>query len=180
MTCIVGLVEDGHVYVGGDSAGVADWDIIVRNDKKVFVNKDMIFGFTDSFRMGQIIQCCFSPPHHPHGKEDFDYLVSNFMDELMDIFEEKKYSKIENNQASGGTFLLGYKEKLYKVHNDFQVEISAKNYNACGCGESFAMGAMHELSPNGNLAPEEKIEKALSVAAEFSAGVCGPFNVVKL
>ena len=52
MTCIVGLVENGKVYIGGDSAGVAGLDVRMRSDEKVFTKGNMIFGYTSSFRMG--------------------------------------------------------------------------------------------------------------------------------
>jgi len=74
MTCIVGLVDDGAVYMGGDSAGVLGLSIEVRADEKVFylneksswrtrldprellkpVRHLVVMGFTSSFRMGQL------------------------------------------------------------------------------------------------------------------------------
>ena len=38
MTCIVGLVHEGVVYIGGDSAGVGGMSLTVRADEKVFQN----------------------------------------------------------------------------------------------------------------------------------------------
>jgi hypothetical protein len=38
MTCIVGLVDKGDVYIGGDSAGVAGLSLSIRADEKVFGN----------------------------------------------------------------------------------------------------------------------------------------------
>ncbi len=38
MTCIVGLVDNGKVYIGGDSAGCAGYDVRIREDQKVFRN----------------------------------------------------------------------------------------------------------------------------------------------
>jgi hypothetical protein len=51
MTCIVGLVDGGRVWLGGDSAGVSGWDLTVRADRKVFRNGPYVMGFTTSFRM---------------------------------------------------------------------------------------------------------------------------------
>ena len=66
MTCIVGLEHKGKVYIGGDSAGVAGYSLSVRADQKVFINGNFIFGFTSSFRMGQILRFGFNPPRrHP-------------------------------------------------------------------------------------------------------------------
>lgn len=54
MTAIVGLVEKGNVYIGGDSAGVAGLSISIRGDEKVFKVGPFIMGFTSSFRMRAI------------------------------------------------------------------------------------------------------------------------------
>lgn len=62
MTCIVGLVDKGSIYMGGDSAGVAGLSVTTRADEKVFLNGPFIMGFTTSFRMGQILRYKFVPP----------------------------------------------------------------------------------------------------------------------
>ena len=36
MTCIVGWIEEGKTYLGGDSAGGGGHDISIKRDKKVF------------------------------------------------------------------------------------------------------------------------------------------------
>ena len=38
MTCIVGLVKDNKVTIGGDSAGVLGFSLRIRDDEKVFKN----------------------------------------------------------------------------------------------------------------------------------------------
>ena len=35
MTCIVGIVENDHVYIAGDSAGVAGYHLDLRADSKL-------------------------------------------------------------------------------------------------------------------------------------------------
>lgn len=62
MTCIVGLVDQGNVWIGGDSAGVGGYDLMLRADQKVFRNGDFLMGFTSSFRMGQLLRYKLSPP----------------------------------------------------------------------------------------------------------------------
>ena len=51
MTCIVGLVENGVVYIGGDSSGVGGWNLMLRKDRKVFRVGEALLGFTSSFRL---------------------------------------------------------------------------------------------------------------------------------
>ena len=178
MTCIVGLVEDDVIYMGGDSAGVAGWDLRIRVDKKVFVKNDMVFGFTSSFRMGQIIQYNFNIPEHSQGKETMEYLCGDFIDALTKCFKEKGFAKIESEEVQGGIFLLGYNGGLYKIEEDFQVGIIQEKYNACGCGESYAIGALKALE-HIEMKPVQRVETALSIAADYSAGVRGPFNIIE-
>jgi len=54
MTCIAGFVNKNEVWIGGDSAGVAGYNLRIRKDTKVFkVNGRFLIGYTNSFRMGQ-------------------------------------------------------------------------------------------------------------------------------
>ena len=65
MTCIAAITEKGKVYMGGDSAGVSGYDITIRADEKVFKNGQCVFGFTSSFRMGQLLCYKFKVPVKP-------------------------------------------------------------------------------------------------------------------
>ena len=51
MTCIVGLLHNKTIYIGGDSAGSNSSDLRVRKDTKVFENGPFLMGFTTSFRI---------------------------------------------------------------------------------------------------------------------------------
>lgn len=179
MTCIVGLVENGTVYIGSDSAGVSGFDLRIRQDDKVFVKNGMAFGFTDSFRMGQILRYSFSIPDHDPRKDDYEYLCTDFIDALIRCFKEKGYAMIKDNEVFGGTFLIGYKGNLYRVENDFQVGKVKQRYDSCGCGENYALGALRVLEESSK-EPVAIVEYALSVAEYFSAGVRAPFKVVSI
>ena len=58
--------------------------------------------------------------------------------------------------------------------------MQSTNFDACGCGEQYAMGAMHILDENKKMSPQEKIDIALKAAESYSAGVRGPFDIIKL
>ena len=79
MTCIVGLVMPDGIYVGGDSAGVGGYSLTVRADEKVFINSGFIFGFTSSFRMGQILRFGFAPPKLHADIDLYEYMVTTFV-----------------------------------------------------------------------------------------------------
>jgi len=179
MTCIIGYEHKGKVYIGGDSAGVSRYDMRIIVNSKVFRNGPIICGFTSSFRMGQILQYSFSVPKQ--GREsDHKYLCTKFIDKLIKCFTNKKFAKEENNEVTGGTFMLGYKGKLYRVESDFNITRIDLGYEACGCGEDYAMGAMGVLHEIKDLTPEQKITKALEIAESLSAGVHRPFNIISI
>ncbi len=179
MTCIVGYVEKDKVYIGGDSAGAANLQVRIRSDEKVFKKGKMIFGFTTSFRMGQIIRYSFKIPKHKKGIKDYEYMCSIFIDALIKSFTENNFAKIDNNRITGGTFLIGYKKNLYKVQNDFQVSKLLQPYDVCGIGEQYALGALKVLETL-TLQPKEKVKKALITAASLSGAVSEPFHIVEL
>ena len=74
MTCIVGYLDKETVYLGGDSAGTdGNYSQHIRKDKKVFQNGPFIFGFTSSFRMGQILMSSrFKPWRQKAEQSDYD------------------------------------------------------------------------------------------------------------
>lgn len=179
-TCIVGLVHGGKVYIGGDSAGTDSWlNRSIRVDEKVFVKEEMIFGFTSSFRMGQILRYSFTPAKQFSKETAYEYLCSRFIDGLIKCLKDKGFAKVEDNEVSGGTFLLGFHGVLYRIENDFQVGRRVDNYDAVGCGQDFAMGALHNMERS-KLSPRVKIRRALEAAEKFSAGVKRPFKIVSI
>ncbi len=184
MTCIVGIEHNGQVYLGGDSAGVAGLDIVTRADEKVFRNEEFVMGFTSSFRMGQILRYAFKPPEQSFRKDDMQYMVTDFIDAVREVYRQKGYLHKSNEVESGGTFLVGYRGKLYCVESDFQVGRVHHGFDACGCGYAYAMGALHATSgildkeDGSQLGPNERLQIALEAAARFSAGVRPPFVFV--
>jgi len=177
MTCIVGFKTDNNVYIGCDSAGVSGRDIVIRADEKIFKNGDFIFGFTSSFRMGQILRYNFTPPKRKENITDDEYLYDDFINEVIKIFKKNGYAKVDSNQVEGGVFLFGYKNELYYVGSDFQIGKSIKDYESVGCGDNYALGCLYALEDS-NTPVETKIKRALESAEEFSTGVRRPFRII--
>jgi hypothetical protein len=139
----------------------------------------MIFGFTSSFRMGQILNYSFVIPDHDKEKGDFEYLCTDFIDALIDQFIDKRYAKINNNEVSGGFFLMGYRGRLYSVEDDFQVSEMINPYDSCGNGASYALGALHAIEGL-SMSPEDRVKTALRAAECFSAAVQSPFTIISV
>jgi len=177
MTCIVGLVEKGNVYIGGDSAGVAGLSVSIRADEKVFHNGPFIMGFTSSFRMGQLLRYRFSPPKQTVNQTDMEYMVTDFIDAVRLCFANGGFGTIaDKSDNEGGTFLVGYNGSLYHIGSDFQVGRPMDQCDAVGCGNDIAKGSL--FSTKGKT-PEARLKLALEAAANYSGGVAPPFTLVK-
>jgi len=180
MTCIVGIVKDGNVYIGGDSAGVSsDYDRHLRKDKKVFRNGPFVMGFTSSFRMGQLLQYKLNVPRRAEYIDIMDFMVNSFVDAVRFCLKDGGYSTISANTETGGTFLVGYQGRLFQIQGDFQVAETISGYDAVGCGQSYALGSLFTTVESG-WSPEDRITVALLAASHHSAGVCEPFLIETL
>lgn len=179
MTCIVGLIHNGAVYIGGDSAGVdGRHSLTVRADRKVFKNGDFIMGFTSSFRMGQLLAFGFTPPKPREDIDTMEYMVTDFVDACRSRMRTGGYSQVKDNVEVGGVFLVGFAGRLFKIEDDFQVGESAHGFDACGCGDHLALGSMRSTRDWED--PKQRLLEALETAQQFSAGVRAPFRVEEL
>ena len=73
MTCVIGIVDNGKVWMGGDSAAIDSEEetITLRKDPKVFRNEDFLIGFAGTYRLGQLIQYMFNCPYRKPDQEIF-------------------------------------------------------------------------------------------------------------
>lgn len=183
MTCIVGLVHDGSIYMGGDSCGVSGYDLKVRLDPKVFVlDKRFVIGFADSFRMGQLLRFSLKLPAQTKHQDDYEFMCTSFVDAVRKCFGDGGFLGKNNDDSEreeGGSFLVGYRGVLYEVDVDFQVGINQEPYCALGCGASYAHGSLFATATLG-WDPEKRIVNALEAAVNFSTSVRGPFVILKL
>ena len=178
MTCIIGLEHKGKVYVGGDSAGVAGYSIEVRSDTKVFKRGQFIMGFTSSFRMGQLLMCKLRVPKQRKNQKDYEYMVNTFIDAVRKCLKAGGFASKKEETEKGGTFIVGYKNKLYYVGNDYQVGVPSAPFTSVGCGSDLAMGAMHSLLRQKKIKPSMIIREALETVVEFNGGVRPPFTII--
>ncbi len=173
MTAIAGLVHDHRVYIGADSAGVAGYDLTIRADRKVFRNGPYLFGFTTSFRMGQLIRYTFAPPAP---SADLDrFMATAFIDALRQCLKDGGWARKDNERETGGEFLVGIGGRLFHIDGDYQVGEPADGYDAVGCGAQIAAGSLHTTATLA-VPPRRRIELALQAAERHSAGVRGPFR----
>ena len=171
MTCIAGIECNGVVWMGGDSAGTAgNMHQRIRGDKKVFIKGDFIFGFCGSFRVGQLLQYNLELPAQPEGKEDFAFLVNEFVNAV------KSCLKAEEGEDAAPYFLFGYKGKLYGMQGDYQVSKAEEGFDAVGSGADIAIGALH--TNKAVKSPKKRLLQALEASALNNAAVRPPFTIL--
>lgn len=178
MTCIAAVTDGKTVWMGGDSAGSNGYDVTVRRDPKVFRRGEFLMGFTDSFRMGQLLMCKLSPPTPREGQNLYEFMVTDFIDAVRQCFKDGGFARKDSEREKGGTFLVGYRGRLFEVESDYQVGETDDPYDAVGCGEAFAKGVFYALRSMGSMTPSDKIVAALEAAAHHSEGVRGPFTIL--
>jgi hypothetical protein len=177
MTCIAGLVHNGVVYIGGDSAGTGGYDLQVVSGSKVFQNKHLIFGFTSSFRFGQILEYEFVPPEKPwRDINPMRYMVTKFVPAMRDCLKLHGYAEIDNSREEGGQCLIGYAGHLFCMWPSYQINEYADGYTAIGAGAQIAHGALFASKRLRN--PWRRLEIALEAAERFNAAVRAPFNYI--
>lgn len=178
MTCIVGLINEGAVYIGGDSAGAAStWSLVARADRKVFATAGYVLGFTDSFRMGQLLQHGMTFPPLPDASVDLHrFMVNEFVEAVRSTLKVGGYAKTSDGRDEGGTFLVGCRGHLFRIESDFQVGESLDGYDACGGGEEVARGSLFTTRGWWD-SPKQRVTAALEAAEHHNASVRPPFHL---
>lgn len=177
MTAIVGLIHNGRVLLGCDSSGSNGWTVCTRADTKAFTSGRYVMGFTDSFRMGQILRWSFDPPQPPGNGQLERFMCTTWTDALRQALKDGGWAKKEAEQEVGGCFLVGVSGRLFRVDSDYQVGEVVGGYDAIGSGEQPALGAL-AATAGLKWGPKRRMRAALEAAEQHIVSVRGPFHYV--
>lgn len=179
MTAIVGFTKNKKVYIGGDRIAASDSFSTDVTKSKVFRNGDFLIGYTSSFRFGEILEYCFTPPTpSSHIKNDKHFLVAEFIPALRKCLEDNKYCSTDANGESGSA-LIGYKSKLYDLQGDWSILEYGDGYAAAGCGMYYSYGCLYGLKDSG-LHPKKIVKKALMSAAKYHPLVSAKYDILSI
>ncbi len=178
MTCIVAVSKNGNVRMGGDRCASGGGRMQIVKHPKVFKKGDMLFGYTTSFRFGQIIEYIFEIPEHSEGVSNMEYMVKTFIPSLRECLSNNKYTD-DTSKGESGTMIVGYRGEVFTIFGDWQVFQSDSGYSAVGSGELYALGSL-STTHRQDLTGMDMVELALNAAAEHANTVCGPFDIIKL
>lgn len=174
MTVIAGLVYDGEVYIGGDGAANGGSGISSMVEPKVWKHGDFVFGFCDSFRMGEILKYRFKPPVIPKGKSLDVYMRTLFVDWVIGAFKDNEFLWQSNGTIGGGVFLIGTQGRLFQMDDDFHIGENTCGYDAIGSGYTAALGSLYSTVGD----PRYRVMTAMKAAEEHVLGIRGPYTIV--
>jgi len=185
MTCIVAIAQNGVVYMGSDHAASDDksgW-ILSRKEPKCFKVGQYAIAFTDSFRMGQILQYSWTPPKYTPTKTNSGldkFMRTKFIESVKTAFKEGGYGSIgsSSDEDTGGIFIVGLEGRIFTIDEDFHVGENIVNYMAEGSGGQIALGALHATKNQKN--PRLRLKAALEAATEFNMAVAAPYTYIQV
>lgn len=182
MTCIVGVVKGGTVWLGGDSAATnGHLDRTIIKDPKVFVKGEVGFGVCGSPKVMDALAHGIELPSQ-QGGEDRAFLVSELVPSIRAGLVALDAAGEDKGPFGGGpgvTFegelLVAYRGELYKLQSNFQLIHGSEAYESVGSGASLALGSLQATKKMRN--PRKRVIAALEAACQ-NAGVAPPFVVV--
>lgn len=165
--------------MGADSAAANSWESRPTKTSKLIRlstsdGNPILLGYTTSFRFGQILA------HHVDAPADSRtdaeaYLIKDFLPVVRRALSEHGFMEKIREREEGGTALIAYRSRLFRLSGDLGIVESSEKYDAVGAGMYYALGAMHaanERQTRGALV----VQFGLKAAIDLCPGVEGPLH----
>lgn len=185
MTAIVGYIENGVVYLGGDSCSSSGSKVWVRTTPKVWRAGECVVGVTGIPTTEQLLRHAFEWPTIEADQDPEIWVAAQFVPALRDLLQRHGQvgrfttGEIQGGDAMDSNVVIGLRGRLFEVCAAFQVLEVADGFTATGSGQNEARGALHALQKCApGLNPGQRVICALEAAARFDNSVCGPFTLV--
>jgi ATP-dependent protease HslVU (ClpYQ) peptidase subunit len=180
MSCVVAIVEEGHVYLGADTLGAVEESTTTtpRRDVKLFRSGPLVVGFSGSYRAGQVVQYGMSLQDAPLAEGAlFPWLVTTFTKRVWEALYE--YACIEEGATTmPSEFLIAAPGgALFEIYGDWGVAAPRNSFSAIGSGAPYALGLLKGVE-GADVPPTERVIAALEVAEHFDAAVGQPWTLL--
>lgn len=181
MTCIVGLKNNGIVYIGADTgvySGYINMSTQGQNPKKmkIFKKGDFISSTTGQARGSHIIEKIWTIPDRKVNESTDDYIHKTFLDSIVHTFKSANHLEEDKGVVRiSSESIFAYDNRLFSLSSDLLI-VEYDGYVANGCGIEYALGSLHTTRKEKD--QEARVTKALEAAAEFCTHVNAPFVVM--
>ena len=171
MTVLVGIVDEGSVYIGADRGATDDNTIISMSRPKITIKNGWIFAYSGSLGTGQLLEFI----EFPIPKGDIYKLVRlDIVSSLKNLIDE--YGKEDEDNSVD--FLIGSEGILFEFcTTDWSV--TEVQETAVGSGNQLALGSLYTTLPF-DMTVEERITLAISAAIHYSPTCQGPLDIFSL
>lgn len=170
MSTVIGVVDNGKVWMGADSfATTGDGERRRIKCEKIFTNGLFLIGFIGSVRCGQVLSPeYFTPPEEVMGFPDA--IIAQFTEKgCLATNPETQTSLQESN------FLIGTPNgRLFEILADFQMN-QIVDHTAVGSGSNFALGSLYTTRRWSD--HRKRIKVALEAAALYDTSTGPPFVI---
>lgn len=189
MTVIAAIKANDKIYMGCDSIFLSlnSLDITKRTQSKLLIKDEMIIGLTtNGCRVFQMLQYKLKLPSTRKIPTEglTEYMVTQFCNKVKALLSKEELLIEDSDRKATGpsispaAFLVGIRDKVYEITEDFDVAEVRMPFMAIGGAASFTMGSL-EATTNlvTQLDPEHHLIYALKTAEKYNAGVEGPFQL---
>jgi ATP-dependent protease HslVU (ClpYQ) peptidase subunit len=169
MTCIVGLLDNDRVYIGGDRAIGDDSNILSSLVPKVVSRNDWLYGYAGTIGIGQLMDIITLPPAHT---ADYRTIKTKIVPALSVAIDN--YARDVSDHDT--QWIIGVNHRLYEV-SAADWGVLEVGYTSIGAGSQYALGSIYTSICN---PPDVRVRLALEAAITFSPGCQGPIDVFSL
>lgn len=186
MTIIVGLVEDGEVWMGADRRG--SWgrggEIFERGHPKIGVERGILMGLGGNGSIRDPLQ--FWEWNQLY-ESDFCYSWNQQVPAVLEYLDGYRCGERDDDGdlKAQVEVLLGHKGHLYLIDGSLTMTMLAGPFAAIGTGDRYAMGALFTMSAGGMptirhpIGAETKLLIAMRAAAAHRGDCGGRFDVFR-
>lgn len=179
MTCIIGIECVDGAIIAGDYLGSNGFTKDHVTQSKISSHSGMLFGYTSTFRFGQIIECCMDdntlyPP--TDSGQTYSWLIRNFVPKVQKSLKDAEYVV-----KSGANAIIVVNKQVWELQDDLSVIRSESGITSVGSGVYHALASVgtqiklldkkptvKECEPILKLAYEVISEHVTSVSTKFN------------
>jgi hypothetical protein len=188
---VVGLVQDGQVYMGADSTEVRV-PLILGRQAPIFRIQSLLLGFASTSPVASYLRYILALRSAPTADKLEEYLRNEFVNVLREYrrdplsawkqatqpSESEPHGQLDQNTQAPpttGVLLVGAYGRLFTVWSHDQVVEALNGYDALGVGADVALGALYATR---GLRSEVRVMSALRAAERLTGAVRQPFYVL--
>lgn len=175
MTCIVGIEHEGGALLAADSMSSDYYSADISTVPKLLRVGDYVFGFTSSWRMGDLLR--YHVAFRPAPQRNLHrHVVTHVIPGIRECFKQGGFATQKEGAEVGGEFLIAVRDTVFRVSPDYMVGRSAHGYDSVGSGAKTALGA---LSATDGMEPKARAKAALAAAEKHTCHVRRPWRLME-